>query len=282
MRFDPSYVRFDPSYVSVRPYWRIVPVPAVSAFYQLADLPLKTGAPMSRKTRESRANTKDQELLEGQYNRRLMVVGSVAALLFALVAAAVLYMTEDTQSLQADAAARQAALASEHSPALGDPGARVHIVEFLDPACGTCALFFPMVKQWMGQNPDKIRLSVRHVAFHNGSDYAVRILEASRKQGKYWQTLEALLASQQQWVSNHTVQQDRVVPAIARVGLNIDQLMADMDAMEVSVRIEQDRKDSIVLKVSATPEYFVNGRPLPSFGQEQLRILIGEELVKAY
>ncbi len=40
----------------------------------------------------------------------------------------------------------------------------MHIVEFLDPACGTCALFFPMVKQWMTEAPDKLRLSVRLVS----------------------------------------------------------------------------------------------------------------------
>jgi hypothetical protein len=34
--------------------------------------------------------------------------------------------------------------------------------------------------------------------------------------------------------------------------------------------------------VTATPEYFVNGRPLPSFGEQQLMTLIGEELQKAY
>jgi len=191
-----------------------------------------------------------------------------------------LYVSDDTQSLQAGTTARQAALASEHSPALGDPGAKVHIVEFLDPACGTCALFFPMVKQWLAEAPGEIRLSVRHVAFHSGSDYAVRILEASRKQDKYWQTLEALLASQGQWVQNHTVQPDRIGPALAGVGLNMAQLTADMNAVDVMQRIEQDKKDSIFLKVSATPEYFVNGRPLPSFGQQQLADLIREELRK--
>ena len=216
------------------------------------------------------------------YRRTGIVVGSVVALLFALVVATSCSKSEDTQSAQPQAAARQAALASDHSPALGDPGARVHIVEFLDPACGTCAVFFPMVKQWLAQEPDKIRLSIRHVAFHSGSEYAVRLLEASRKQDKYWQTLEALLASQHQWVMNHVVQPDRVVPAIAGLGLNIDQLLADMHAAEVTQRIEQDSSDAVVLKVSATPEYFVNGRPLPSFGQQQLLSLIREELQKAY
>ena len=229
---------------------------------------------MSKKTRSNQVNA------ENRYSRSSLVAAAVGVLVLAVVAATFLYESDDTQSLQAEAAARQAALASEHSPALGDPGAKVHIVEFLDPACGTCALFFPMVKQWMAEVPGEIHLSVRHVAFHSGSDYAVRILEASRKQDKYWQTLEALLASQNQWVQNHTVQPDKIGPAIAGVGLNMEQLTADMNTVEVVQRIEQDKKDSIFLNVSATPEYFVNGRPLPSFGQQQLADLIREELRK--
>ena len=38
----------------------------------------------------------------------------------------------------------------------------------------------------------------------------------------------------------------------------------------------------MTLKVTATPEYFVNGRQMPSFGEQQLMTLIGEELQKAY
>jgi protein-disulfide isomerase len=60
----------------------------------------------------------------------------------------------------------------------------------------------------------------------------------------------------------------------------MDQLMADMNSVEVMVRMEKDKKDAILLKVSKTPDYYVNGRPLPSFGQRQLAQLIGEELGK--
>jgi len=175
---------------------------------------------------------------------------------------------------------RQAALASEHSPTVGDAGAKVHIVEFLDPACGTCALFYPMVKGWMAEVPDDIRLSIRHVPFHDGVDYVVKILEASRNQDKYWETLETLLATQQRWVQNHVVQPDQVLPAIASVGLDVEQLEADMNSPEALQRMEKDVADSKVLKVVATPEYFVNGRQLPSFGQEQLANLVREELQK--
>lgn len=187
---------------------------------------------------------------------------------------------DGSPSSQRPDSAPEAALASEHAPTLGSEDAKVHIVEFLDPACETCALFFPMVKGWMNEVPGEIRLSVRHVAFHDGADHAVKVLEASRNQGKYWETLEALLASQRQWTQHHKVLPDRIGPAIAGVGLDMDQLEADMQSTDVLARIEQDRQDAITLKVSKTPEYFVNGRPLPSFGPQQLADLVREELEK--
>jgi protein-disulfide isomerase len=211
-----------------------------------------------------------------QNTRTNFIIAAVAA----LVAAIFLSGCGDSGSSSAGDQARAAALASEHAPTVGDPGAKVHIVEFLDPACGTCAMFYPMVKGWMAEVPGQIRLSIRHVPFHDGVEYAVKVLEASRNQDKYWETLETLLASQHEWVHNHVVQQDRVLPAIASVGLDLEQLEADMNSPEVLERMEKDLQDSKVLKVVATPEYFVNGRPLPSFGQEQLANLVREELQK--
>lgn len=229
---------------------------------------------MSKKSPAKQAKSKSRNSQVG------LIAAVVGVLALVVVAAMFLYKSEAPVSLQDEAATRQAALASEHSPSMGNPNAKVKLVEFLDPACGTCAMFFPMVKQWMAQVPGQIHLSVRHIAFHKGSDYAVRILEASRNQDKYWQTLEAMLASQNQWVTNHVVQPEKIVPALAGVGLDMDRLIADMNAEEITRRIAKDKQDSVVLKVSATPEYFVNGRPLPSFGQQQLADLIREELGK--
>jgi protein-disulfide isomerase len=214
-------------------------------------------------------------------NRRSVVAASAGVLLLALGAGALVYKFQNTGGGQSGGQI-QAALASTHSPALGNPAAKVHIVEFFDPACETCALFYPAVKQLMAANPDRVRLSVRHLAFHKGSDYVVRLLEASRKQDKYWQTLDAVLAAQTDWAPNHTVRPERVQLAIARVGLNLDQLNADMNSAEITQRIEQDRHDAQVLKVTQTPEYFVNGRPLPSFGLQQLQDLVRDTVQSAY
>ncbi len=152
------------------------------------------------------------------------------------------------------------------------------IVEFLDPACGTCAAFYPRVKQIMAANPGKIRLKVRYAPFHNGSDKVVAALEATRKQDKFWPALEALLASQDAWAPNHTPQIELALQQLGGLGLDMDRLRADMMAPEVARVIAQDVADARTLNVTKTPEYFVNGRPLPSFGFEQLTALINEEL----
>jgi protein-disulfide isomerase len=182
---------------------------------------------MSRKSRRNRPNPEGQgqqadNASAANRSRSGIVIGAVVAVLLAVLAGTLLYKGDQSQSSPGAAATNLDPLASAHSPMLGDAAARVHIVEFIDPACETCAQFFPIVKQLMAENPNRIRLSIRHVAFHDGSDYVVKLLEASRKQDKYLPTLEALLASQAQWAPHHTVQPDLVLQSITGAGLNIE------------------------------------------------------------
>ncbi|MDP1899214.1 MAG: thioredoxin domain-containing protein [Rubrivivax sp.] len=218
----------------------------------------------------------------GATARRNLFIGALVALLVAFVAATLIYKKEKVQSSQLAAASHPPALTREQAPTFGNADAKVHIVEFFDPACETCAVFFPHVKKMLSANPDRIRLSVRHVPFHKGSDQVVRVLEAARKQAKYLPTLEALYASQPRWAVQHEARMDQVWEALGGLGLDLDRLRNDMQAPEISQRMAQDMEDARVLGVTKTPEFFVNGRPLPSFGLEQLKSLVNEELGRAY
>jgi protein-disulfide isomerase len=211
--------------------------------------------------------------------RRKLLLGFGLLALVLVVAAMLLSRNDETPAVVTN---ESAALASLHSPTLGEATALVHVVEFLDPACETCAAFFPIVKQLMAENPGRIRLSTRHVALHEGSELPVRLLEASRAQDKYWETLEALFATQSQWAVNHTVRPELVMQSIAGLGLDMTRLEADMSSPEVMQRVARDLSDAKALRVTATPEYFVNGTPLPSFGEQQLRDLVSEALAQAY
>ncbi|MGL6110550.1 MAG: DsbA family protein [Rubrivivax sp.] len=214
--------------------------------------------------------------------RRSLFIAAAVCLLIAFVVATLLYKSEKAKSAELAVTANTPALTRDHAPTLGRADAKVHIVEFLDPACETCREFYPFVKSLMAANPERIRLSVRHVAFHTGSDYVVRVLEAARKQGKYWQTLEALLASQSRWAINHTVRSDLVMARLDGLGLNLEQLNRDLNDPQITRAIEQDLADARSLNVTKTPGYFVNGRQMPTFGYEQLKELIAEELKRAY
>jgi len=217
----------------------------------------------------------------GNLGRVMGIVIAVTTLLIVIALAYKLLAGGGKPDPQADAG-RVLALASAQAPTIGPADAKVHIVEFMDPACETCALLYPHVKKIMAANPGKIRLSVRHVAFHKGADQAVRILEGARVQGKYFEALEALLANQEAWVDSHRVVPERIPAATMAVGLDWERLRNDMNAAEVSGRMEQDMADAKVLAVTKTPEYFVNGRQMSEFGLEQLRNLIQGELKRAY
>ncbi len=215
-------------------------------------------------------------------NRKFLFIGTMLLLVAVFIVGTLVYRSEQTQQTTQNVDRNQGKLVQFYSPVLGDPNAKVHIVEFLDPACETCAVFYPYVKQMMAASPDRIRLTVRHVPFHTGSDQVVRILEASRKQGKYWQALEAVLKNQNYWVKNHAAQPDQVWQTLEGLGLNIEQVKVDMNAPDIAQRIAQDQSDARALNVTKTPTYFVNGRPLPSFGLEQLRTLVKDAERAAY
>lgn len=214
--------------------------------------------------------------------QKTLFIASAVVLLAAFVVGVLVYNIQQADRTAEVVKRNPQALTRLHSPTLGNADAKVHIVEFLDPACGTCAQFSPFVKDLMAANPGRIRLTVRYAPLHQGSEQVVKVLEAARKQGKFWQALEALFATQRQWVQNHVAHAQLAWNSLAGLGLDLDRVRADMNAPEVTRIVEQDIADTRTLNVTQTPEFFVNGRAMPSFGAKQLKDLVDEEIAKGY
>ncbi len=214
--------------------------------------------------------------------KKSVFIVSAVALLLVFLLGAMVYNSKKLDQSAKMAGQNQQFLVRGHAPGLGPSEAKVHLVEFFDPACGTCRDFYPLVKNLMKANDGKIRLSLRYAPFHPGSDDVVRILEAARRQGKFWETLEAVFASQSRWAPNHKAQVELLWPQLGNLGLDIERIQRDMNAPEIERVIAQDLADAKALKVTMTPEYFVNGRPLPSFGYEQLKTLVDAAIANAY
>jgi len=225
---------------------------------------------------------KDIQTKTGVPMKKTVFIVSAVLLLLVFVFGTLAYNSEKLDKSAKAAEQNLTFLARAHAPTLGPADAKVHIVEFLDPACETCRSFYPFVKDLMNANRDKIRLSLRYAPFHAGSDKVVRILEAARKQDKFWQTLEAVLASQPYWAPNHKAELEFVWPQLRNLGLDLERIKRDMYAPEIDRVMTQDLADAKALNVTKTPEFFVNGRPLPSFGYDQLKKLVNDAVAKAY
>lgn len=212
---------------------------------------------------------------------KALFVGALAMFLFVAFAVAMLIHTAEPEApAERFAVANPEALVRMHSPALGRPDAKVVIVEFLDPACGTCAAFYLPVKELLARHPQDLRLVLRYAPFHPGVDRVIALIEAARRQDKFWPALEALLASQERWTPNHRPDAEAARRVLAEIGLDMSRLAADAADPAIAALIAQDAADAQTLGVNKTPEFFVNGRPLPSFGLRQLAALVAEELAR--
>jgi len=209
--------------------------------------------------------------------QKLVIFSAIGLILFFLVTGA---MYKNQQSNEISNKAKENALLLErpYSYSIGNKDAKVHLVEFFDPACETCAQFKPLVEKIMEDNKDKIRLTLRYAPYHSGSDYVVKMLEAARKQGKFEETLEMMFATQEYWASHHQPKPQVLWQFLPKLGLDIDQLVIDMKDPKLDDLIKQDLADAKILGATKTPSYFVNGKPLQKFGYEQLKELIYSEL----
>ena len=211
-----------------------------------------------------------------------LVIAAGVVVLVAFAFAIHAYRNRQVEEVRQATTQSQAALVRFHSPTYGPANAKVELVEFFDPSCESCRAFYPVVKEIVDTSDGKVRLVLRYAALHKGSDEAVKILEAARKQGRYWPALEAALNAQPQWASHSGPQPGLIWNYLGSLGVDIDRAKKDVDDARIAAIIEQDQADGLALKIKGTPTFFVNGKPLLDFGPDQLKALVRREVAAAY
>lgn len=219
----------------------------------------------------------------------------LALIAIVVVVAAVLgagYYRKSVQNVRRPAAGADNALVRPDSPTLGPADAPVTVVEFLDPECESCGAFHPTMKRILKEYEGKVRLVVRYMPFHPNSVLAASVTEAAGEQRRYWEMQELLFRRQPEWgeIHSHGGQAAppvrREQPAVlferysAELGLDVERVRAAVASNRYAAKVERDRRDGQTLGVNKTPTFFVNGRQLARFSQNDLRALIEEELKK--
>jgi len=140
----------------------------------------------------------------------------------------------------------------------------------------------PGVKAIVDAHPGQVQLIMRYIPLHQGADIAVMILEAARKQGKYWETLQLMFDTQRTWADHHHPAPEKLMEFLPTLGLDMARLTADMQGADIAQILAQDIADANTLGVRKTPTFFVNGRGLHSFGLPQLEAKVAAQVAASY
>ncbi len=157
------------------------------------------------------------------------------------------------------------------APARGPENATLHIEAFLDFEDESSARLSVVLQALADQEPDRVRLTFRHLPAAGSKDVPPAHLAAAAAdaQGRFWEMASVLFANR-----------DRHKPAdvsgmAAQIGLDPRRFAADLEAPATRAPIETDRERAKELGVTTAPTIVANGSVLSATPtMEDLRGLI--------
>jgi protein-disulfide isomerase len=166
---------------------------------------------------------------------------------------------------------REALQNDRDSPVLGDPHGDVTIVEFFDYACTYCKAVEPRLQSALRSDPHVKLILKEFPILTPESLIAARASLASRRQHKYREFHQALMAYRGPW------EEQAIFSTARRVGLDIDRLRHDMAAPGITNEIIENFNLARGLRIFQTPGFVVGDHILtgPS-AQIDFPAVIGE------
>ena len=173
---------------------------------------------------------------------------------------------EAQAELQAETLTNQRLLLEQdlNAPVLGNPYGDVTVIEFFDYNCPYCRQAMSEVQGLLDADPN-VRLVYREwPILGDGSVFAARAALASRNQGKYEEFHWALMGM------DGRAEEASVMRIANQVGLDIDQLLDDMESAEIDAHLAESTRLSQALGFNGTPSFVVGNELLPGFVEEAL------------
>jgi protein-disulfide isomerase len=214
-------------------------------------------------------------------NRRAIVLGATALGIIAFASGATGVHRRRAAEIAAAPPLEDNQLIRAYSPILGPVDAPVTLVEFFDPSCEACRAFHPLVNQLREEFPEDLRVVLRYAAFHEGSDEAVRLLEAARRQNMFEPVLDALFEQQPLWAVHGQPRLDIAWQVAGAAGMDVEKGKADRLFPGNTAVLNQDATDITALKVVGTPAFFLNGKPIFNLNFETLDIAVRAAVAQA-
>ncbi len=143
------------------------------------------------------------------------------------------------------------------SPRLGNPSAKITIVEFADFTCPFSKQEFPVVRELLAKYPNKINFVYRYFPLgdvnHAGGKEAAISAVCANSQGKFWPFHDKLFQNQKNFTKAD------LLALAGQSGLDMELLGPCLESAAVKSKVEKDWADGAALGVGGTPTFFING-----------------------
>lgn len=193
---------------------------------------------------------------------------------------AIAQLATDTPSV--DGLPTDVALAADDH-VLGNPDAKVQLIEYADFQCPGCAAFHPLVKQVVSEYKDKLAYAYRHFPLpqHQHAKIMARASEAAANQGKFFEMQDLIFTNQTKWSILGNVDKT-ISDYVTKLNLDTAAFETDIDTRATKDAVEADYQSGVGYGVNSTPTFFLNGikMPLPR-NIDEFRALIDNALLKA-
>jgi protein-disulfide isomerase len=157
----------------------------------------------------------------------------------------------------------------DHDHWRGGGWAAVTLVEYGDYECPYSRMAFRAIQQLEQKLGGQLRFVFRHfplTRIHPHALAAAHLAEAAALQGRFWPMHELLLHRQQ------ALEDQDLWGYADQLGLDRQQLMADLDGRTVWQRVQADADSALASGARGTPTRFINGRRhLGGYDQSTLR-----------
>lgn len=163
----------------------------------------------------------------------------------------------------------------DDSPTRGPENAPITIIAFSDFQCPFCAKGHETMEVLRAQYGQELRFVFKHFPLpgHPYGALASRASFAAMEAGKFWEFHDAVFALGGRYDGEDLLEIGN------KLGIPRDKLEAAISTEANDARIEADIEMGIRLRLSGTPAYFINGRPIVgALPLMDFRMLIAEEL----
>jgi len=144
--------------------------------------------------------------------------------------------------------------------------ATITIVEYSDFQCPGCAGMYPVLQEFLDENPD-VRLVYRHfpLDFHQHALITAQAAEAAGAQGKFWEMHNIIFDHYSEWVS---LSEEEIRPVLSsyaeQIGLDVAKFDAALDEGTYLEKVQAQYNESVELGLPGTPSFLFNDVLFPS------------------